>query len=27
MYVMLWVRMMRSVGSPNFNISLSTIPR
>jgi 8-hydroxy-5-deazaflavin:NADPH oxidoreductase len=27
MYVMLWVRMIRAVGSPNFNISVSTILR
>ena len=27
MYVMLWVRLMGVVGSPNFNISVSTIPR
>lgn len=27
MYVMLWVRLWRAVGGPDFNISISTIPR
>lgn len=27
MYLMLWVRLMRVVGGPNFNISVSTMPR
>src|SRR5262245_7099580 len=27
MYLMLWLRLMRTVGNPNFNISVSTMPR
>jgi predicted dinucleotide-binding enzyme len=27
MYLMLWLRLMRVTGGPNFNISVSTIPR
>jgi predicted dinucleotide-binding enzyme len=27
MYLMLWLRLMRAVGGPNFNISVSTMPR
>ena len=26
-YVMLWIRLMRATGGPNFNISVSTMPR
>ena len=26
MYLMLWLALMRKVGGPNFNISVSTIP-